>query len=270
MWLRSVGRLGWSALALEYEARQCERDMPREFDPGQPELMDIPQGDSYELRTDLANLVSLNRHFGSHRLLLRFARRWFKPGGQYRVLDLATGAGDLPRELVRWARTHRVSLSVDVVDAQGATLHIAKESSFAFPEIRFFEADIRSFEPGKTYDLVLCSLALHHFSEEDAVRVLARCRKLSHRWALVSDLERSLFARLGIWVLTATAYREAMTRHDARVSAKRAFSKEEFVSMAAAAGWVGFEHARFLFARQAVWLEAKGGIKLREELKAVV
>ena len=232
--------------------------MPREFDPSQPELMDIPQGDSYELRTDLANLVSLNRYFGSHRLLLQFARKWLKPGGQYRVLDLATGAADLPRELVRWARRNQVSLIVDVVDAQGATLHIAKESSFAFPEIRFFEADIRSFEPSETYDLVLCTLALHHFSEDDAIRVLVRCRMLSHRWSLVSDLERSLFASVGIWALTATAYREAMTRHDARVSAKRAFSKAEFVSMAVAAGWAGFGYQRFLFARQAVWLEANG------------
>ena len=251
--------MGGSALALEYEAGQCWTDMPREFDPSQPELMDIPQGDSYELRTDLANLVSLNRHFGSHRLLLQFAKKWLKPGGRYKVLDLATGAADLPRELVRWARRNQVSLNIDAVDAQGATLHIAKESSFAFPEICFFEADIRSFEPGITYDLVLCSLALHHFSEEDAIRVLARCRALSHRWALVSDLERSLLARLGVWVLTATAYREAMTRHDARVSAKRAFSKAEFVSMAVAAGWAGFGYQRFLFARQAVWLEAEGG-----------
>jgi SAM-dependent methyltransferase len=233
--------------------------MPREFDPSQPELMDIPQGDSHELRTDLANLVSLNRHFGSHRLLLQFAKKWLKRGGQYRVLDLATGAADLPRELVRWARRNQVSLSVDAVDAQGATLHIAKESSFAFPEIRFFEADIRSFEPGITYDLVLCSLALHHFSEEDAICVLARCRTLSHRWSLVADLERSLFASVGIWALTATAYREAMTQHDARVSAKRAFYKAEFGSMAVAAGWEGFGYQRFLFARQAVWLEVNEG-----------
>lgn len=243
---------------MECEAGQSGQYMPREFDPGQPELMDIPQGDSRELRTDLANLVSLNQYFGSHRLLLRFAKRWFKPGGSYRVLDLATGAADLPRELVRWARRNQVSLNVDVVDAQSATLFIAKESSFAYPEIRFFEADIRRFEPGATYDLVLCSLALHHFSEEDAIRVLVRCRMLSHRWSLVSDLERSLFARLGIWVLTATAYREPMTRHDARVSAKRAFSKAEFSAMAIAAGWTQFEHERFLFARQAVWMEAEG------------
>ena len=243
------------ALALRAKQGQSQRNMRRAFDPDQPELMDVPQGVSQELRDDLANLVSLNRYFGSHRLLIRFAERWFRPGMAYRVLDLASGAGDLPRELVRWARSHQVQLSVDLVDAQGATLSIARENGRAFPELRYFEADIRTFDPGQTYDLVLCSLALHHFSEADAVRVLGRCRELSHRWVLVSDLERSPLASFGIWLLTASVYREPMTRHDARVSARRAFSRKEFENLARAAGWLGFEYGRFLFARQAVWLQ---------------
>ena len=253
------------ALALSAERGHSPRGMRRAFDPDQPELMDIPQGVSQELREDLANLVSLNRHFGSHRLLIQFAERWLLPGKSercYRVLDLAAGAGDLPRALVRWARSHQVQLSVDMVDAQGATLSIARESGSAFPELRYFEGDIRTFDPGQTYDLVLCSLALHHFSEADAARVLARCRELSHGWVLVSDLERSLFASFGIWLLTATIYREPMTRHDARVSARRAFSRKEFEDLAVAAGWSDFEYGRFLFARHAVWMQVEGRLPL--------
>jgi 2-polyprenyl-3-methyl-5-hydroxy-6-metoxy-1,4-benzoquinol methylase len=229
--------------------------MPRQFDPAQPELMDIPQPVSQELRADLSNLVSLNRHFGSHRLLLRFAKRWLQPGKSYTVLDLATGAADLPKVLVHWARNNFIKLTVDCVDAQSSTLAIARESCFAYPEIHFHEADVRSFDQGKTYDLVLCSLALHHFSEPDALRILTRCKELSHRWVLVSDLERSWFANFGIWFITKTLYRDEMTVHDARLSAKRAFSGEELAVLAKAAGWPRPGHGRFLFARQAVWLE---------------
>jgi len=39
-----------------------------------------------------------------------------------------------------------------------------------------------------------CTLALHHFSDDDAVRVLQRCRELSHKFVLVSDLRRSWLA----------------------------------------------------------------------------
>jgi hypothetical protein len=48
-----------------------------------------------------------------------------------------------------------------------------------------------------------------------------------------------------------------MTRTDARLSAKRAFSFAEFRSLAERAGWQNFGHATFAFARQAIWLEPK-------------
>jgi len=50
-------------------------------------------------------------------------------------------------------------------------------------------------------------------------------------------------------------FREAMTRNDARVSAARAFSFQELDDLARQAGWTNFEHRRFRFARQAIWLE---------------
>jgi len=229
--------------------------LKRSFDPLIPERMDVPQEVSEELIRDLQNLVSLNRRFGSHRLLLKFARRWLRPGGDYKVLDLATGAGDLPRELVLWARRHGVRLSIDAVDFQGATLSIARDHSLEFPEIRWVEGDVRTFEPGRRYDLVLCSLALHHFSEDDAVRVLQRCAALSLRWVLVSDLERSLLTTFGVWLLTQFFYRDPMTRFDARISAERAFSMSEFTNMCRLAGWRDLDRGRFLFSRQAVWME---------------
>lgn len=231
--------------------------MPRLFDPTQPELMDRPQPVSEELKKDLENLISLNKRFGSHRLLRRFLSRWIKAGSVCRVLDLATGAGDLPREMVRWARARHIQISVDAVDFQESTLSIAQSLSHGFPEISWRCADIRSYESPEPYDLVHCSLALHHFSEADAVKVLQRCKALSRRWTLVSDLERSRFATSSIWLLTQFFYRDPMTRHDARVSASRAFSAGEMVGMARAAGWRDFEHSRFLFARQALWNEAE-------------
>ena len=64
------------------------------------------------------------------------------------------------------------------VDQQAATIEIAQKLSADYPEISFRQANVLEWgEPG-AYDIVLCSLALHHFSEEDAVRLLRRCREL--------------------------------------------------------------------------------------------
>jgi ubiquinone/menaquinone biosynthesis C-methylase UbiE len=228
----------------------------REFDPARPELMDVPQPVSRELEVDLENLTRINRNFGSYRLVRRFLRRWLQPGERYRILDLCTGAGDIPRVMVDWARSHKVGLAIDAIDFQPATVEIARRWSAGYPEIAFRQGDVLTLsEPAEpAYDFVFCSLALHHFSAENAVRLLAKCRRLAARGVLVADLERSRFAAAGVWLMTAVLYREPMTKFDARLSVRRAFSLAELAGLARQAGWTDFSQARFPPARQAVWL----------------
>ncbi len=219
--------------------------------------MDRPQPVTPELEAEMKNLASINRQFGSYRLLRKFLEAWLNPSCGYRVLDLCTGAGDLPRVMVDWARDREITLRVDAVDASEASLEIARRASEDYPEIHYVRGDILKYETKETYDLVVCSLALHHFTEEQAVRVLRRCRDLSHRFVLVSDLERSLFTLAGVNLLTTFCYREQATRSDGMMSARRAFSFAEFRALAVAAGWQDFGHARFLLCRQALWLDLR-------------
>ena len=229
--------------------------MKRQFDPAVPEMMDRPQPVSRELVDDLRNIRALNRSLGSYRLARHFIRRWIKPRDQLRMVDLATGSGDIPRLIVDVARKIGAKVEIDALDQQAATLQIARKLSVNYPEITFVEGNILEFAPANPYDIVHCSLALHHFSEEDAVRVLRRCRELSKRFVLVSDLRRGLLATIGVHLLTALIFRNPMTRYDARISAARAFSVKEFRSLAKRAGWKDFCHRKFRFARQAIWLE---------------
>ncbi len=178
-----------------------------------------------------------------------------KKGDVIRVVDLATGSGDIPRLVAAHARTVGAEVAIDAIDAQAATLEAARKLSADFPEIRYHEGDIRTWKSSEPYDIVLCSLVLHHFSEEDAVRVLAHAASLSRQHVLVADLRRGPLASFGVAALTALIYRHPMTRHDARLSAARAFSAGEFCRMARQAGWKAFRHAHFKFARQAIWLE---------------
>ena len=230
--------------------------MKRQFDPADPELMDRPQPVTPELTSDLRNLRQLNRYFGSYALIEHFLRRWILPGAEIRVLDLATGSGDIPRLVVDYARKVGATVTVEAVDQQPSTLEIARRLSAGYPEINFVDGDVLSFpEEHSSYDLVLCSLALHHFEEADAVRLLRRCRELSSRYVLVSDLRRGVIATAGVFLLTALIFRDPMTRTDGRLSAARAFSFIEFRALAERAGWQNFSHAKFVYARQAVWIE---------------
>jgi len=229
--------------------------MKRTFDPAVLEMMDRPQPVSTELERDLELLRQLNQWFGSHRLVLNFMRRWIKPNTRTRIVDLATGSGDIPRLIANYAREIGARLEIDALDRQAATLEIAKRLSTSYPEIHYCEADLLEWNCVEPYDIALCTLALHHFSDEDAVRVLRRCRELSRKFVLVSDLRRGFLLRTGVHLLTAFIFREPMTRFDAHLSAERAFSFAEMRQLAVQAGWQDLGHKKFRFARQAIWLE---------------
>lgn len=229
--------------------------MKRRFDPAVLEIMDRPQPVSPELERDLEGLRQLNRWFGSYRLVSFFMQRWIMPGEHIRIVDLATGSGDIPRLLVDHARRIGAQVTVDAVDQQAATLEIARSLSSDYPEISYHAANILEWDSANGYDIALCSLVLHHFSNVDAVNLLRQCRALSKRFVLVSDLRRGFLLQAGVYMLTALIFREPMTRFDARLSAERAFSFDEMHELAVRAGWQNFDRKKFRFARQAIWLE---------------
>ena len=229
--------------------------MKRNFDPVVLEMMDRPQPVSLELERDLERLRQLNRWFGSYRLASSFMRRWIMPGARMRLVDLATGSGDIPRLLVDHARKIGAHIKIDAVDQQTATLEIARSLSANYPEISYHAANILEWDCADGYDIALCSLVLHHFSDDDAVKLLRRCRELSKGFVLMSDLRRGFLLQAGVYMLTALIFREPMTRFDARLSADRAFSFSEMRELALQAGWKNFPRKRFRFGRQAIWLE---------------
>src|SRR5215211_7047659 len=229
--------------------------MKRSFDPAVLEMMDRRQPVSLELDHDLERLRQLNRWFGSYHVVSTFMRRWIASGAKMRVVDLATGSGDIPRLLVDHARKIGAQIEIDAVDQQPATLEIARSLSADYPEISYHIANILEWDCAYGYDVALCSLVLHHFSDDDAVKLLRQCGALSKRFVLVSDLRRGFLLKAGVYVLTAVFFREPMTRFDARLSAQRAFSFSEMGELTIRAAWKDFGHKKFRFARQAVWIE---------------
>jgi hypothetical protein len=103
---------------------------------------------------------------------------------------------------------------------------------------------------------VLCSLALHHFTNDDAVRVLQKIRELSRARVLLADLRRARWLNCAVYFVTATIYRDEMTKTDARLSAARAFSFLEMRKLAERAGWKDFRHRKFAVGRQAIWMDS--------------
>ena len=126
-------------------------------------------------------------------------------------------------------------------------IRFAQEEAREFPEIRFVQCDVLNMPFGEnSFDVVINSLALHHFSWSHAVTLLRNFSRLARRGVIVNDLHRSRVAYASIFILTRLLTQNRLTRYDAPVSVMNAFTPEEMQAMAQEAGWQQFEiHRHF-------------------------
>lgn len=194
---------------------------------------DIVESDA-ELRANLADIALANRAFGGIDPVLRAVRR----AGARTVLDVCCGSADIARAIVRDARRRRSPIAVTVLDRSEQILAIARERSGSEPALHFVTGDATClpFADG-AFDMVTCNLALHHFDPEAARGMLAELRRVARLTPLVCDLRRSWLGYAAAVGWSRLASRNRLTRHDAPLSVRRAYTPVEARRLAVAAGW---------------------------------
>src|SRR5262245_10713866 len=208
----------------------------------QPELMDDPRLEAGEHAAALGSLRTVNIISRTAPCLWQPVRALAAVPGHppVRVLDIATGSGDVPLSLLRLAAREGVPLTVDGCDRSERALEIARERAVKRgADARFFRLDaIRDVLPGD-YDVVMCSLFMHHLERREAADLLYRMRAAARRLVLVSDLRRSKAGFAMAWLASRTVGRSRVVRTDALLSVRAAYTIEEFRAMAHEAGLDG-------------------------------
>lgn len=194
-------------------------------------MMDLPGQPRALLVDDLHNLRRLNRYLGNYRNILRGLKRLLAqdPIDRFTLLDVGTGSGDIPVRLVRWAQAKQLGVSITALERDAISLEQASHQIRGENRIALVRGDGATppFRPG-SFDYVLASQFLHHFSEEAVVELIRSWAKVTRRAILVSDLERHPLAYSGIRLLTTLCTRNLMTRVDAPLSVRRAFTLNEW------------------------------------------
>jgi SAM-dependent methyltransferase len=220
----------------------------RRFDPSIQEMMDRPNADPEVLRDDLENLRTINRYFGGLAAVRKAITPLLLKMDEQRtveILDLATGSADQPLALLGLARTLGRRVRIVAIDKNPEMLQVARERTSEIDEISIQEGDIRSPQfPPKHFDIVLCSLAIHHFSREDAIQILRNMARLSRVGFIVNDLRRSWLGAGAAWLYAHMTTRNPMTRYDSPLSVLRAFTPDELSAMAVLAGISHFQILR--------------------------
>ena len=188
-----------------------------------PELMD--NADPAEAQVCLRDLARINRWFGGHRVLVQVLKTLVKPGERFSILDVGAASGDMGRVI----RARFPGSTVVSLDYRASHLRLGQGPRVAADAFQL------PFPP-KSFDFALCSLFLHHFSDDQAVRLIAALRQIARRAVIVLDLERHPFAHSFLPATQPLLRWSPMTVHDGVISVAAAFRPEEIADLVRAAG----------------------------------
>ena len=237
------------------------RWLPRPSRVDELELMDRPGQDPALVAGNLADLRRVNRWFGGSRLTIQAIERLTRdlgPGDRLAILDLATGGADIPVAIAAWAQRRGVRPWIVASDLSRDILRLARRDDPTV--VAFAVADARCLPfPDRSFDVAVCSLALHHLRPDEAVSMLAEMGRVARRGVIVNDLVRHWLGLLGAWLMGRTLTSNPLTRHDAPLSVRRAYTRAEMADLAARAGLRPIRFDGFLGYRVAMTAVRSGG-----------
>lgn len=205
------------------------------------ELLDGPLDDSDALAANLRDLAWINRRFGGIALSRRALDALVGDlPGPLSLLDVGTGAGDIPAALQATEAALGRELRVTALDSRpevvAAALVNAPELA-SRPQFAFVVGDGRSL-PGAdaSQDVVHASMVLHHLAPDEVVALLREMARVASIGVVINDLARGRLFWLGAWLLSHTLARSRLTRTDASLSVRRAYTPREMRALLAKAG----------------------------------
>jgi SAM-dependent methyltransferase len=210
----------------------------RTRDAAARELLDEPTHEPEALRRNLRDIRHINTLLGWRALTVREVARTVRASGAhaFTLLDVASGSADMPLAIARWAARAGIDAHITATDLNPRIVAIARQQSAATPSVTVERQDALALPyPSGSFDIALCTLALHHFAPDDAQRLLRELARVGRR-VLVFDLVRARLAYVGVVLLTHALLMDAMTRHDAPVSVRRGYTVAEARDLASRAG----------------------------------
>jgi 2-polyprenyl-3-methyl-5-hydroxy-6-metoxy-1,4-benzoquinol methylase len=205
-----------------------------------PELMDDPDLDRTEHFRALAGLQRINRWTGNASLAWRQVKRLATQRNldRLRILDIATGAADIPIQLCLLAKAAGLAVEIEACDISPQALELARENcDRAGVSVSLLALDVLTEPIAERYDIVHCSQFLHHLTDEEAEEVLRKMAAAATRQVIAVDLVRSRLNWWQVWLGTRVLSRSSVVHFDGPQSVRAAFTMDEMKSIAERVGF---------------------------------
>ncbi|MBQ0908789.1 methyltransferase domain-containing protein [Flavobacterium sp. F-328] len=183
------------------------------------------------LRDALDKIASINQLLGGNALTLKGVQKLLKSTASEKeivIVDVGCGNGDMLRSLANFGTKNNFKFRLIGIDANAFTINHAQNLSKNYPNISYECLDI--FSPSFVEikcDIVLCTLTLHHFKDQEIERLLAVFYEQARLGVVINDLHRSAVAYRLFQALCFVFQLNAMSREDGLTSILRGFKKED-------------------------------------------
>jgi 2-polyprenyl-3-methyl-5-hydroxy-6-metoxy-1,4-benzoquinol methylase len=197
----------------------------------EPEIMDDFALEGETLRDALDKIAKINRLLGGNQLTLQGVQQLLKDISKSKtitIVDIGCGNGDMLRALADYGKKNNYSFNLIGIDANAFTVNHAETLSKAYENISYrcediFDAEFKSLP----YDMVLCTLTLHHFKDEEILSLMKVFYQNASIGIVINDLHRSAIAYRLFQALCFVFQLNDMSREDGLVSILRGFKKAE-------------------------------------------
>ncbi|WP_299436330.1 methyltransferase domain-containing protein [uncultured Aquimarina sp.] len=200
------------------------------------ELMDDPEVNETDLNTALSDISRVNRLLGGNHITINAVldRIRKKDGSkEWVVMDLGCGDGEMLRQLANVFEKKGIKVRLIGIDNNDKCLSQARNLSTPYKNIEFYNKNIMNLTKENFYcDIVICTLTLHHFKDEEIKKVLKKSMELVSEIVIINDIHRN---RLSYYLFKVFSYffiKGYIAKNDGLVSIKRGFKRKELIYFA--------------------------------------
>jgi len=197
------------------------------------EIMDDFALEGEVLREALDKISQINQLLGGNHLTLQGVKRILgkvTESKKITIVDVGCGNGDMLRKLADFGSVNNLNFELIGVDANYYTINYAEQLSLEYKNIKYRCEDIfdKAFKELE-YDIVLCTLTLHHFKDNAIINLISLFNKNAKLGVIINDLQRSAISYRLFQILCAVFRLEKMSREDGLISILRGFKKDELI-----------------------------------------
>jgi len=195
------------------------------------EIMDDFALEGEVLRDALDKIAKINQLLGGNKLTLQGVQSLMHQvtlDKEFIIVDIGCGNGDMLRVLADYAEDKNLNFKLIGIDANQFTIKHAEKLSSHYPNISYKCEDIFDYNFNSLkYDIVLCTLTLHHFKDDEIIKLMSVFYRNATIGIVINDLQRSSIAYRLFQALCFVFRLNKMSEEDGLVSILRGFKKDE-------------------------------------------